>query len=96
MDFSVIEEYKFMLFIAGMTPGSIRAIENIRDLCDTFLKDKYNLEVIDIYQQKHLVKEMSIIAVPTLIRTMPMPEKRMIGDMLSTRKIISFMEIRDK
>jgi len=89
-------EYRLILFIAGMNPGSIRAIENIRDICDKYLKDKYDLEVIDIYQQRHMVKERNIIAVPTLIRLFPQPEKRIIGDMLNTKKIINILEIRRK
>jgi len=89
-------EYELKLFIAGMTPGSIRAIENLRDICDSHLDGNYDLQVIDIYQQRHLAKEMNIIAVPTLIRISPEPEKRIIGDMLDTEKIVLVMEIITK
>lgn len=89
-------EYRLKLFIAGMNPGSIRAIENVREICDTFLKDKCDLEVIDIYQQRQVVKEMDIIVVPTLIRTFPEPQRRIIGDMLDTKKVMNVLEISTK
>jgi circadian clock protein KaiB len=87
-------QYKLKLFIAGMNPGSIRAIENVRKICDDHQKDQYDLEVIDIFQQRNMIREMDIIAVPTLIRIFPLPEKRVIGDMLDTEKIINVLEIR--
>ena len=86
-------EYKLKLFIAGMNPGSIRAIENVRKICDNHQKEKYDLEVIDIFQQRNMIKEMDIIAVPTLIRVFPEPERRMIGDMLDIEKIINILEL---
>ena len=86
-------DYKLKLFIAGFNPGSIRAIENTRKICDRYLRNKYDLEVVDIYQQRHLVKDLGIIAVPTLIRVLPEPEKRIIGDMLDTEKLITILEI---
>ncbi len=89
-------KYELKLFIAGMTPGSFRAIERIRNLCDNYLGDGYDLEVIDIYQQRNLVKEMNIIAIPTLIRISPGPEKRIIGDMRDIDRITSILEISTK
>lgn len=88
--------YKLKLFIAGITPGSIRAIENVKDLCNSYLAGKYDLEVIDIYQQRHMIKEMNIIAVPTLIRILPEPERRIIGDMTDKKEIIAVMDFRKK
>lgn len=76
-----------------MNPGSIRAIENVRKICDNQRKEKYDLEVIDIFQQRNMIKEMDIIAVPTLIRVFPEPERRMIGDMLDIEKIINILEL---
>ena len=87
-------EFKLKLFIAGMNPGSIRAIENIRKVCDNYLKNSYDLEVIDIYQQRHMVKEMNILMVPTLIRIFPEPEKRITGDMLDADLVVKMLEIR--
>ncbi len=86
-------DFKFILFIAGMNPGSIRAIENVRELCDHSLDGRYELDVIDIFQERELVRRMDIIAVPVLIRTMPEPEKRIIGDMLDQTEIRNALDI---
>jgi len=88
------EEYRLQLFIAGMSPGSVKAIENTRGFCDKYLDGKYDLEVIDIYQQRQMIKEMDVIAVPMLIRILPKPEKRIIGNMSDDRKLIEVLEIR--
>ena len=77
-----------------MNSGSFQAIENIREICDDYLGNDYELEVIDIYQQRQLLKDMDIIAVPTLIRTEPNPEVRIIGDMLNKKEIIKVLELK--
>lgn len=79
-----------------MNSGSFRAIENVREICDTYLGNEYDLEVIDIYQQRQLLKDMNIIAVPTLVRVNPAPEVRIIGDMLNKKEIIKILEIKEK
>ncbi len=89
-----ISKYELKLFIAGLNPGSVRAIENIREICDSFLGENYDLEVIDIYQQRHFIKEMAILAVPTLVRISPVPQKRIIGDMLDKDRLIDVLELR--
>lgn len=86
------KNYCFKLFIAGMNSGSFRAIENVREICDSYLDNNYNLEVIDIYQQRQLLKDMNIIAVPTLVRTHPYPEIRIIGDMLNKDEMIKILK----
>jgi len=93
---SFTKNYYFKLFIAGMNSGSFRAIENVREICDTYLNNNYDLEVIDIYQQRQLLKDMNIIAVPTLVRVKPGPEVRIIGDMLNKKEIIKILEIKEK
>ncbi len=89
-------KYRFKLFIAGMNPGSFRAIENVKEVCESCLKDDYELEVIDIYQQKQLLRDMDIFAVPTLIRISPEPEKRIIGDMADKNQLVLVLEISSK
>ena len=64
-----------------MTAGSARAIKNLRAICDEYLEGRYELEVIDIYQQPVLAKGEQIIAAPTLIKKLPLPMRRIIGDM---------------
>lgn len=90
------KNYYFKLFIAGMNPSSFRAIENVRDICDSNLNNDYDLEVIDIYQQRQLLKDMDIVAVPTLIRIIPEPEVRIIGDMLDKKEMINILELGKK
>ncbi len=81
------EKYILKLFVAGISPNSIRAIENINVICEEHLKGKYELEVIDIYQQPSLALKEEIITIPVLIKKFPLPEARLIGD-LSDAKIV--------
>jgi len=75
-----------------MNSGTFQAIENVREICDDYLGDDYELEVIDIYQQRQLLKDMDIIAVPTLVRISPIPELRVIGDMLDKTEITEILD----
>lgn len=77
------------LYIAGTSVRSTRAIQNARKICDEHFKDRYQLEVIDILQQPALAKDHQILAVPTLIRALPMPLRRFIGD-LSQQEVVLF------
>lgn len=81
-------EYVLKLFITGATPNSIRAITNIRDICEEHLKGNYSLEVIDVYQQLTLAMKEQLIALPLLIRKAPLPERRLIGDMSDKNKVL--------
>jgi circadian clock protein KaiB len=81
-------EYVLRLFITGATPNSIRALTNIKELCETHLKGKYSLEIIDVYQVKDIAEKEQLIALPLLIKKLPLPEKRMIGDLSDTEKVL--------
>ena len=74
-------EYVLRLFVTGMTTRSSRAVNNLRTICDEYLQGRYELEVIDIYQQPALTKGEQIVAAPTLIKKFPLPMRRIIGDM---------------
>ena len=76
------------LYVTGMTPKSTQAIANVRKLCEKHLAGRYELEVIDIYQQPKLAKEEQIIATPTLIKKLPLPLRRLIGDMSDTARFL--------
>ena len=89
-------KYVLRLFITGMTPNSKRAVENIKNICEEHLAGRYELQVIDIYQQPSLAEEEQIIAAPTLIKVLPKPLKRLIGDMSDTEKVISSLGIPPK
>ncbi len=77
------------LFIAGSSPNSLRAVTNIKRICDTHLPGEFKLEIIDVYQQGELAKKEQLIALPLLIKKMPLPERRLIGDLSETAKVLS-------
>ncbi|MDB5001120.1 MAG: circadian clock protein KaiB [Mucilaginibacter sp.] len=80
--------YILRLFITGASPNSIRAVENLKTLCEEYLTDRYKLEIIDIHQQKELAENENVIALPLLIKKSPGPERRMIGDMSDTKRVL--------
>ncbi len=88
------ERYVLRLYVTGSTPRSAQAIRNIRKICDEHLAARYDLEVIDIYQQPTLAEGEQIVAAPTLIRKLPLPLRRFIGDMSQTDKILLGLDIR--
>jgi len=88
--------YVLRLYVAGTTPKSVRAIENIKPICEEFLKGRYDLEVVDIYQQPVLTKGEQIIAVPTLIKKLPLPLRKFIGDMSATERILVGLDLHPK
>jgi circadian clock protein KaiB len=81
--------YLLRLFVTGATPNSIRAITNIRAICEAHLKGRYTLQVIDVYQQPALAQEEQIVALPLLIKKIPLPERKFIGDMSQTEKVLN-------
>lgn len=81
-------EYVLRLFVAGASPNSARAINNLTEICEEFLNGSYRLEIIDVYQQPDVAKEEQIIALPMLIKKYPQPERKLIGDMSATEKVL--------
>ncbi len=90
------EKYVLRLYITGMTPRSSRAIENIRSVCDEHLQGRYDLEIIDIYQHPSLAQGEQIIAAPTLIKKLPAPLRRMVGDLSDTDKVLLGLDLRPR
>lgn len=88
------EKYHLRLYVTGSTPKSIRAITNVKRLCEAHLKGRYTLEVVDIYQQPGLAKGEQIIAAPTLIKRLPLPLRKFIGDMTNTDRILLGLDLR--
>ncbi len=82
------ELYLLTLFVAGTTPNSVRAIHNTQRFCEAHLAGRYELRIIDIYQQPELAKSEQIIAAPTLIRRQPLPLRRLIGDMTNASRLL--------
>jgi circadian clock protein KaiB len=81
-------KHVLQLYVAGMTTKSIDAITNVRKLCEKYLTGRYELMVIDIYQQPGLAKEEQIIATPTLIKRFPLPLRKLIGNMADTERFL--------
>ena len=88
------EKMKLRLFVAGILQNSLRAIQNINHICEHHLKDNYELEIIDIYQQPDLAISEQIIAIPVMIVKYPLPEKRLIGDLSNTEKVLAVLNIK--
>jgi circadian clock protein KaiB len=89
------EKYVLRLYIAGTTPRSNRAVANVREICQRNLNGRYELEVIDIYQKPALAKGEQIIAVPTLVKQLPLPLRRFIGDLSDTEHILVGMDLAE-
>ena len=81
-------EYVLRLFVTGASPNSARAIANLKEICEAYLKGRYSLEIIDVYQQAALAQEEQLVALPLLIKKFPLPERRLIGDMSDTVKVL--------
>ena len=88
--------YVFRLYVAGMSPRSLRAIENIQTLCAQYLPGHFELQIIDIYQQPDFAREEQIVAAPTLVKELPLPIRKFIGDLSQTEKILAGLEVQKK
>jgi len=86
--------YVLRLYIAGNTTKSANAILNLKEICEQRLKGRYRLEVIDIYQQPDAARTEQIIATPTLIKTLPAPMRRIIGDLSKTERILIGLDLK--
>jgi circadian clock protein KaiB len=87
------EKYVLRLFVAGMSPKSIQAIENIKRICEMYLAGRYQLEVIDVYQQPIFAKDGQIVAVPTLVKELPPPLRKLVGSMSDTERVLAGMDL---
>ncbi|MDZ7640903.1 MAG: circadian clock KaiB family protein [Desulfurivibrio sp.] len=86
--------YHLRLFVTSSTGRSQQAIHNIREICEKYLQGQYELEVIDIYEQPDKVREMQILAVPTLLRKLPEPLRRIVGDLSEKDKVLEGLDIQ--
>ena len=90
------EQYVLRLYVAGMTPNSQRAISNVQKICQEHLQGRFELDIIDIYQQPIFAKEGQIVAVPTLVKELPPPLRKFIGDLSQTERILAGLDLRRK
>jgi circadian clock protein KaiB len=87
------EHYTLKLLIAGMTPKSMHAVENIKKICEQYLGGRYNLAVVDIYHHPDQATKENIVAVPTLIKQLPLPLRKFIGDLSDSDHIIVGLDL---
>ena len=87
------EPYVFRLYITGASPNSLRAVNNLKAFLEQHLEGLYDLQIIDVYQLPHIVKSVDIIAMPLLIKKCPLPERRFIGDMSNSNKLLQSLNL---
>lgn len=90
------ENYELRLYIAGKTPKAITALKNLKKYCEEDLNCKYSIEVIDLLEQPQLAEGDQILAVPTLVKKVPEPMRRIIGDLSDREKVLVGLDIRPK
>lgn len=90
----VKQKYLLRLFVTGQTPRSVKSIENLKGLCERYLKGRYELEVIDIYQQPEMATENQIVAAPTLIKKLPLPLRRLVGDFSNQDRVVIGLDLK--
>jgi len=90
------DRYVLRLYVAGISPRSSAAIRAVTQICEENLKGRYELEVIDLYQKPNLAKGEQIIAAPTLIKKLPLPLRRVIGDMANRDRVLVGLDLRPK
>ena len=88
------ESWNLRLYVAGQTPKSILALANLRKICTENLPNKYHIEVIDLVRNPQLARQHQILAIPTLVRSLPTPIKKIIGDLSNTEKVLLGLEIQ--
>ena len=86
--------YVLRLYVTGMTLRSMQAIANLRAICETRLQGRYELEVVDIYQHPRLARDEQIVAAPTLIRKLPLPLRRMVGNLSDQERVLMGLDLR--
>ena len=88
------EHYELRLYVAGQSPRSVRALENLRRLCDEHLEGRFTVQVIDLLENPTLARGDEIIAVPTLVRKLPEPMRKIIGDLSDTEKVLVGLQLK--
>jgi circadian clock protein KaiB len=90
------EMFDLRLYVAGQTPKAIRAFANLRKICDEHLAGRYRIEVIDLLEDPQLGRGDQILALPTLVRRLPQPIKRIIGDLSNTERVLVGLDLRQR
>lgn len=88
------ESFVLRLYVAGQTPKSVRAFENLKRLCEEHLSERYRIEIVDLLQNPQLARGDQIVAVPTLVRQLPQPMRKIIGDLSNTERVLVGLDLR--
>lgn len=86
--------YRLRLYVAGQTPRSISAFTNLKKICEEHLQGRYELEIVDLLQKPQLARGDQILAIPTLVRRLPQPVKKIIGDLSNTERVLVGLDLR--
>src|SRR5262249_49281779 len=86
--------YQLQLYVTGQTPRSVASVRNIQHLCHDYLSGRFELKIIDIYQQPELAREEQIIAAPTLVKQLPLPLRKLVGDLSSEHKVLLALDLK--
>ncbi len=88
------EHFQLRLYVAGQTPKSVRAYENLKKICEEYLAGRYTIEIIDLMKNPQLAKGDEIVAIPTLVRQLPHPIRKIIGDLSNTERALVGLQIK--
>ncbi len=91
-----VDKWELRLYVAGQTPKSLAAFANLKKICEEHLKGKYHIEVVDLLQNPQLARGDQILAIPTLVRKLPPPIKKIIGDFSNTLRVLVGLDIRPR
>lgn len=90
------ERWELRLYVAGQTPNCVRAFANLQEICEKYLKSKYTIEVIDLLENPQLAKGDQITAIPTLVRKLPPPVRKIIGNLAKTERVLVGLDLRPR
>jgi circadian clock protein KaiB len=90
------EDWNLRLYVAGQTPKSLRALTNLKQICETYLAGKYHIEIVDLLENPQLASSDQILAIPTLIRKLPEPMRKIIGDLSNTERVLVGLDLRPR
>jgi len=90
------DKFELRLYVAGQTPKAVRAFANLRKICDEYLEGRYSIEVIDLVENPQLGRGDQILALPTLVRQLPTPIKKIIGDLSNTERVLVGLDLRPR
>jgi circadian clock protein KaiB len=91
--FSTTESFVLRLYVAGQTPKCMRAFTNLKRICDQYLTDRYRIEMVDLLHDPALARGDQILAVPTLVRRVPVPVRKIIGDLSNTQRVLAGLDL---